>query len=219
MHRVAFIEDLPVSAREDHWNAAYGTRGACAVSWFDPGASESVGLVAGLVRPGDAILDVGGGASDLASRLVADGLGPVTVLDLSQTALAIARARAGASGDRIVWIAADITRFSPPHRYRLWHDRAVFHFLTDHADRAAYVRTLAAALDPGGHAVISTFAQDGPTMCSGLAVVRYAPRELAAELDAHAPGAFAPVSASAHLHRTPGGAAQSFQTSVFRRLD
>ncbi len=204
--------------RQGHWNAAYDARGAEAVSWFDPGASESFDLVAGLVGPGDAILDVGGGASDLAARLAAAGLGPVGVLDVSRTALRIARDRAGPRGDRIDWIVADITRWTPPRRYMLWHDRAVLHFLTDEADRAAYARTLCAALRPGGHAVISTFAQDGPETCSGLAVVRYAPHDLTAELDRLAPGAFAPVSASGHVHHTPGGAAQRFQTSVFRRL-
>ena len=204
--------------RQEHWNAAYDARGADAVSWFDPDASESFDLVAGLVGPGDAILDVGGGASDLALRLAHAGLGPVSVLDLSETALAIARDRAGASCSGIDWIAADITRWTPPRRYMLWHDRAVFHFLTEDADRAAYARTLAAALEPGGHAVISTFAQDGPAMCSGLPVVRYAPDDLAAELERRAAGAVTRVSASTHLHRTPGGAGQRFQTSVFRRL-
>jgi SAM-dependent methyltransferase len=201
----------------EHWNAAYATRGADAVSWYDPDASESLGLLAPLVRPGDAVVDVGGGASDLAARLVALGLGPVTVLDLSETALALARGRAGAAADRITWTAADVTAWSPPRTFALWHDRAVFHFLTAAGDRAAYVRTLAAALAPGGHAVIATFAEDGPERCSGLPVVRYAPHALAATLEALAPGLLRPVADAHHVHRTPGGAEQRFQTSILRR--
>jgi ubiquinone/menaquinone biosynthesis C-methylase UbiE len=206
-----------MSALRDHWNAAYAARGADTVSWFDADASESLALLTPLLRPGDPVLDVGGGASDLAARLVAADLGPVTVLDLSDTALALARTRAGDAADRIDWVQADVTRWVPTRTFALWHDRAVFHFLTEPEDRAAYVRTLAAALSPGGHAVIATFADDGPERCSGLPVTRYASATLAATLEALAPGLLRPVSAARHLHRTPSGAGQRFQTSIFRR--
>jgi SAM-dependent methyltransferase len=163
------------------------------------------------------VVDVGGGASDLAARLTAHGLGPVTVLDFSDRALDLARQRAGDAAARIARVRGDITRWVPPHPFALWHDRAVFHFLTDPHDRAAYVATLASALRPGGHAVISTFAEDGPDRCSGLPVLRYAPEALAATLEALAPGLLRPVAATRHLHRTPTGVGQRFQTSIFRR--
>lgn len=201
----------------DHWNAAYATKGAEAVSWFDRDATESLAHLTPLLRPGDAVLDVGGGASDLAARLTETGLGPVTVLDLSDSALSLARARAGAAGHRIDWVQGDVTRWTPPRSFALWHDRAVFHFLTDPADRAAYLRTLAAALAPGGHAVIATFAEDGPERCSGLPVARYAPDALAREIERLAPGLLRPLSSARHVHLTPSGGAQRFQHSIFRR--
>jgi SAM-dependent methyltransferase len=210
------ISEGPASPRA-HWNAAYAARGPETVSWFDPDASESLALLTPLLRPGDPVADVGGGASDLALRLTEAGLGPVTVLDLSDTALAFARSRAGAAAARIAWIHGDVTRWSPPHPFALWHDRAAFHFLTDPDDRAAYLAALAAALRPGGHAVISTFAEDGPERCSALPVSRYSPASLAATVGDLAPGLFEPVSAMRHLHRTPRGAGQRFQTSIFRR--
>jgi SAM-dependent methyltransferase len=202
----------------DHWNAAYAERGAEAVSWSDPAASESLPVLLPLLAPGEAVVDVGGGASDLGAALVSRGLGPVTVLDLSDTALDLARARAGDAGERIAWVQGDVTRWTPPRTFALWHDRAVFHFLTEAAERAAYVRTLRAALAPGGHAVISTFAEDGPDRCSGLPVARHSPQSLAATLDALAPGLLAPVAAHRFTHRTPRGAEQRFQTSVLRRV-
>lgn len=205
--------------RPDHWNTVYARSGEDGVSWFEAGASESFGLVKTLVTPGDPILDVGGGASHLVDRLLGAGLGPVDVLDLSAAALDLARARLGADADRVGWIVADITRCTPPRTYALWHDRAVFHFLTLPEDRAAYVGALVGALRPGGHAVISTFAEDGPERCSGLPVVRYAPDELVAELDTIAPGALRKVSDRRHVHLTPGGAEQRFQSTVLRRTD
>jgi hypothetical protein len=117
------------------------------------------------------------------------------------------------------WIVADITEWTPARHYALWHDRAVFHFLTSSEDRAAYVGSLVGALRRGGHAVISTFAEDGPERCSGLPVVRYAPDGLVAELDTIAPGALRKVSDRRHVHLTPGGVEQRFQSTVLRRTD
>lgn len=211
------VIDNPTSDRRAYWNAAYAARGPEAVSWFDRDASESLAALVPLLAPGDPVLDVGGGASDLAARLTESGLGPVTVLDLSETALGLARARAGATATRIAWTQGDVTRWSPPHPFALWHDRAVFHFLTQPEDRAAYLATLAAALRPGGHAILSTFAEDGPDRCSGLPVMRYAPDALAAAIAAIAPGLLRPVAATRHLHRTPTGVGQRFQTSIFQR--
>jgi SAM-dependent methyltransferase len=203
--------------RQAHWNTAYRTKGEAGVSWYDPDAALAFASVAPLVGPGDPIVDVGGGASRLVDSLLDAGLGPVDVLDLSTTALGIARDRLGDRAGEVGWIVADVTRWTPPRAYALWHDRAVFHFLTDPADRAAYVGAMLRGLRPGGHAVLSTFAEAGPNRCSGLPVVRYSPDALAATVEAIAPGAFAKVGASRHLHHTPGGAGQRFQTTILRR--
>lgn len=212
-----------MTTRSDHWNAVYQSRNDTEVSWFDPDASETCAIVTGLIAPGDPVIDIGAGASRLVDRLLAEGFGPVDVLDVSEAALAVQKQRLGPLAERVGWIAADVTQWVPHGTWALWHDRAVFHFITEDEDRTAYVRTLARALQPGGHAVLSTFADDGPETCSGLPVVRYAPEDLARTFDAlapgaFAPGAFAPVSGARHVHRTPTGGKQSFQTSVFRRL-
>jgi SAM-dependent methyltransferase len=204
--------------RQTHWNTAYETKGEAGVSWYDAAASESFDRIAPLVAPGDPILDVGGGASHLVDRLIEAGLGPVDVLDVSPAALALARARLGPRADEVAWIAADITRWTPPRTYALWHDRAVFHFLTDAGDRADYVRALVRGVRPDGHAVLSTFAEDGPDRCSDLPVRRYSSDDLVAAIGDLAPGAFERVAASRHVHRTPGGAGQRFQTTILRRL-
>jgi SAM-dependent methyltransferase len=203
--------------QQAHWNTAYRTKGEGGVSWYDPEAAHAFSTVAPLVAPGDPIVDVGGGASHLVDRLLDAGLGPVDVLDLSSIALGIARDRLGDRAGEVGWIVADVTHWTPPRSYALWHDRAVFHFLTDRADRAAYVRTLLRGLRPGGHAILSTFAQDGPNRCSGLPVARYTSEALTDTIAAIAPGAFAKVGASRHLHVTPGGAGQRFQTTILRR--
>jgi SAM-dependent methyltransferase len=204
--------------RQTHWNTAYETKGEAGVSWYDPAASESFDRIAALVVPGDPILDLGGGASHLVDRLLEAGLGPVEVLDVSPVALEITRTRLGRRAGKVSWTVADITRWTPKRAYALWHDRGVFQFLTDAADRAAYVRALARGVRPGGHAILSTFAEDGPIHCSGLQVQRYSPDELLASIEGLAPGAFARVGTSRHLHLTPGGAGQRFQTTILRRL-
>lgn len=200
-----------------HWDAAYGARAEEALSWFQARPEPSLGLIAQHAAPGAAVLDLGGGASRLVDALAGAGYSDLTVLDLSQVALATAQARLGEQAGAVQWICADVTVWRPERRYDLWHDRAVFHFLTEEADRAAYVRALLAALRPGGVAVICTFAPDGPEACSGLPVRRYSPEMLAETLEALAPGAFRPIGAQAHAHETPAGRSQSFQVSLFRR--
>lgn len=200
-----------------HWDAAYAARAPETLPWADPGASETLPAVLAALAPGDPVLDAGGGTSPLAAELLARGLGPVTVLDLSPTALDRARAALGDRAADVTWIAADLRHWSPDREYALWHDRAVFHFLVTDADRAAYAATLAAALRPGGRAVIATFAPDGPETCSGLTVTRYAPEDLAATFELHRPGGFAPVAARRVTHTTPAGRTQSFQVITFRR--
>lgn len=205
--------------RQEHWDAIYTTRQEEDLTWFEATPSISVDLVQASARPGDAIIDIGAGASRLVDALLETGLGPLAVLDLSAASLAKSQQRLGARGDDVTWIEADITTWQPSREYAVWHDRAVFHFLTRPEDRAAYTRAMSEALVPGGIAIIATFADDGPEMCSGLPVVRYAPGELAQELDRLCPGRFEMIEGTRHTHMTPKGHRQSFQYSMFRKTD
>jgi len=201
----------------DHWETVYHDRGATGVSWYQAEPRTSLDLIDGLgADPATPVLDAGGGASPLAAHLVARGFGDVTVVDLAESALATARRGLGAGADAVTWIAADLLTWRPPRRYGLWHDRAVFHFLTDPADRAAYLATLRAALAPGGAVVIGTFAAGGPTHCSGLPVARYTPDELAAVLTAA--GDLTVTGHDTERHRTPAGVRQPFTWVTARRV-
>ncbi|MCA0872205.1 class I SAM-dependent methyltransferase [Seohaeicola saemankumensis] len=202
---------------QEHWNAVYGARSEDELTWFEALPSMSLDLIHAYLRPGDPFIDIGAGASRLVDALLEEGFGPLTVLDLSAAALAVSRERLGRKADKVAWIEADITTWQPDRDYVLWHDRAVFHFLTGAEDRASYARALSDALRPGGTAIIATFADDGPEMCSGLPVVRYAPEALAQELDQLVPGRLEMLDAKRHLHVTPKGNTQRFQYSVFRR--
>jgi SAM-dependent methyltransferase len=201
-------------SRSAHWENVYRSKGEREVSWFQETPEISLALImaAGAVHD-SAIIDIGGGASRLVDALLDEGYADVTVLDLSDAALAAAKARLGGAAVRATWIVCDVTAWKPPRRYDLWHDRAAFHFLTDAADRAAYVACLTQALRPGGHAIIATFALDGPERCSGLPVVRYDAASLG-----HALGdGFTLIETQRHDHSTPMGSTQRFQFSLFRR--
>lgn len=200
--------------RQAHWQAVYQDKGEDRVSWFQATPAISLDLIRAVgAKANAAIIDVGGGASRLVDGLVAEGYRDLTVLDLSANAIALAKVRLGAAAAAVDWIVADVTQWRPERHYDVWHDRAAFHFLTDAADRAAYIERLTAALRPGGHAIIATFALDGPERCSGLPVVRYDAERLAATLG----DAFSLVETRRHDHQTPLGGIQHFQFSVFRR--
>lgn len=203
------------AARGEHWQRIYREKGERQTSWFRPHLDESLRRIDALrLGADDAAIDVGAGRSTLVDDLLARGLRDVTVLDLAEPALDAARARLGADAARVHWICADVTQADlPPAHYALWHDRAVFHFLTDAAERARYVAQAARALRPGGHAVIATFAPDGPERCSGLPVARYDADALAAEF---AP-AFVRVASGRDVHLTPWDAEQAFTYVVLRR--
>ena len=191
--------------RAEQWDGRYTAASATGLSWYQAHARTSVELMDAVGRTRDsAILDVGGGASTLVDDLLADGQRDVTVLDVSASALDIARRRLG-DPPEVTWIVADLLGWTPPRRWDLWHDRAVLHFLVDDEDRAAYVALLRQALRPGGAFVIGTFADDAPTQCSGLPVHRYAPADLADLL-----GDVTVVEARREVHHTPGGGAQPF---------
>lgn len=203
--------------RQRHWDAVYGAREETALTWYEDTPHLSLELALPLVKPGDALIDVGGGRSRFIQELLARGFGPCTVLDISSAALEAQRAALGSISDAVIFVAADITEWQPDRKYQLWHDRAVFHFLTDEAGRLAYLRTMAQALPLDAHAIIATFDEDGPEQCSGLPVVRYSPAAFASEVDRLVPGKFAAVEARRHIHLTPKGNQQRFQTTVLRR--
>jgi 2-polyprenyl-3-methyl-5-hydroxy-6-metoxy-1,4-benzoquinol methylase len=200
--------------RREHWDAVYASKGEAEVSWFQDTPEPSLELLRLVgARPSSALVDIGGGASRLVDNLVAAGFEDLTVLDLSEAALAAARARLGQKAGKVTWIASDVTQWRPSRTYDIWHDRAALHFLTEPTDQAAYARTLSEALRPGGHAIIASFALDGPERCSGLPVRRHSAESLGALLGTD----FVLIDSRRHAHVTPWQSVQSFQFSTFRR--
>jgi SAM-dependent methyltransferase len=200
--------------RASHWDERYAQRGADRVSWFQPSPNESLQLIDALGLPRDAaIVDVGGGASTLVDHLIEAGRTDLTVLDFSASALKAARARVGNSRT-VTWLHQDLLTWRPRKHYALWHDRAVFHFLVEAAEREAYLETLDHALAPGGAVVICTFALDGPRRCSGLPVERYAPHGLALALGP----TFEVFETLREEHATPRGVVQPFTWVAARRI-
>ena len=193
---------------EGHWEAIYRAKAADAVSWYRPHLDVSLRLIERAAGNRSAsVIDVGGGESTLVDDLLQRGFANITVLDISATALEETRRRLGPDAERVCWMAADITRVSlPRHAYDVWHDRAVFHFLTDTGARAAYVANALNAVRAGGFVIVSTFGLEGPTRCSGLDVVRYDSEAVHAEFGA----TFRLMESSNELHYTPWGAAQQF---------
>ncbi|MGO8754684.1 MAG: class I SAM-dependent methyltransferase [Gallionellaceae bacterium] len=203
--------------RKQHWEQVYTTKPSKAVSWFQNHADQSLRLIhkTGLGKDA-AIIDVGGGASTLVDDLLAEGYTDVTVLDLSSTAISVAKQRLGIHADIVHWMESDITRAKfPIHRFDIWHDRAVFHFLTDPADRHSYVERVMRSVRPGGHVIVATFAEDGPEECSGLPVMRYQPETLHAEFG----DAFLLVEHEKEAHHTPSGAIQQFVYCYCRKIN
>jgi SAM-dependent methyltransferase len=201
-------------SRQAHWQNVYTKKSENEVSWFQENPAPSLELIAQVgATSTSAIIDIGGGASRLVDNLVELDFENITVLDLSEAALEAAKDRLGGRAARVQWIVADATVWEPREAYDIWHDRAAFHFLTEERDRAAYIARLEGALKVGGHAIIATFALDGPERCSGLAVVRYDPASLGQTLGR----TFQLVDTRQHAHATPWGSNQSFQFSVFRR--
>ena len=191
-----------------HWEDVYRSRAVDEVSWYRPHLDVSLGLIEGAAPDrGNAVIDVGGGEATLVDDLVARGYGDVTVLDISQAAIEVAKARLGSSAASVHWITGDITEVElEAGRYHLWHDRAVFHFLTKEEDRAAYVRQVARAVKPGGHVIVATCGPEGPEKCSGMDVVRYDAGSLHGEFGAK----FRLLDSVTELHETPWGTPQQF---------
>ena len=194
--------------KKPHWEHIYESRAPTQVSWYQEHARFSLEYIRKTgIQKTDAIIDVGGGASRLVDDLVADGYRQISVLDISAAALQLARKRLGTYAAAVNWMEADITQADlPAQAYDLWHDRAVFHFLTQAIDRQRYVETVRHAVRVGGHIILATFAPDGPERCSGLDVVRYSPESLHHEFGAD----FEMVDSTRETHHTPFGTEQTF---------
>jgi SAM-dependent methyltransferase len=204
----------PRPSLRDHWQNVYEQKGEDDVSWFQARPDISLALVMRTGVGRDArIVDVGGGASRLVDALLDSGVSGMTVVDIAAAALERARSRLGPRASAVTWVTSDVAHWKPDSTFDVWHDRAVFHFMVREDDRETYVATLRRALRPGGHAIIGTFASDGPERCSGLPVRRYEPETLAAELGT----GFQLVDSVRDEHMTPGGKIQRFQFSRFVR--
>ena len=200
--------------RKSHWEGVYESKQFTDVSWYQQLPARSLELIDAAAAGEDApIIDIGGGASTLVDHLIARGYRDVTVLDISENALAQARSRLAGSSDRVHWIVSDVAAFRPERSYQVWHDRAVLHFLVDAADRRQYLAALRSALAPGGDLVLETFGPDGPLKCSGLEVQRYSVETMAELLGAE----FELKSDDIELHRTPSGGQQQFLCTRWRR--
>jgi SAM-dependent methyltransferase len=193
---------------QSHWEKIYTEKAPDAVSWYRPHLENSLALIEQAAAGcSAAVIDVGGGESTLVDDLLIRGYENITVLDISPTAIDTNRKRLGKASERVHWLVADVTRIDlEPSAYDVWHDRAVFHFLTATNDRVAYVRQVAHAVKPGGHVIVSTFGPEGPVKCSGLEVVRYDAESLHREFGVH----FHLLGSSKELHRTPFGTVQQF---------
>lgn len=198
-----------------HWEKIYQTKPATQVSWFQEHAERSLQFIRNTSVAKDGhIMDVGGGASTLVDDLLREGYVNLTVLDISAVALQAAQQRLGAAASKVHWLEGDITQVElPVASVDVWHDRAVFHFLTDPCDRQRYVQAVLRAVKPGGHVIVATFAENGPLHCSGLDVVRYRPDTLHDEFGA----AFDLVNSADETHHTPSGADQHFIYCYCRR--
>lgn len=201
-----------------HWDHIYRTKPADAVSWYAPHLDASLQMIDRVpLAPDAAILDVGGGASTLVDDLLARGFRNLTVLDVAPAALDASRARLGPAAETVRWRAGDITEIDLSARScDLWHDRAVFHFLIDPAQRAAYARQLTRSLRPGGYSIVSTFGPEGPMRCSGLDVVRYDATALHDALADNTGARLRLLDSAMTLHATPFGTTQQFLTCLFQ---
>jgi len=201
--------------RKDHWENIYSDKKAIEVSWYQQCPKRSLALIESTgIDFSASIIDIGGGASTLIDYLLQAGYKKLSVLDISRAAIAQAKARLGQQANMVEWFEQDITKFIAEESFDVWHDRAVFHFLTDADDRSSYVRAMSNALNPGGHAIVATFDIDGPEKCSGLDIVRYSPETMSAVFG----DGFKLVETQKEDHATPNGASQRFVYCKFVRV-
>ncbi|MDF1597938.1 MAG: class I SAM-dependent methyltransferase [Acidimicrobiia bacterium] len=205
-----------LGAGPDHWDAVHRKRDPDQLTWFQPMPRLSLGRIERSgVEPFQRIVDIGGGSSLLCDALIERGYRDVTVVDISGAALTHVEARLQGARECVTLIEGDVGTYRGDRRFDLWHDRAVFHFLTEDDERDRYMRTMESNLAEQGHVVMATFGLQGPYMCSGLPVRRYGPESLAAALG----GRFHPVTFEEELHATPAGGTQHFLYGLFRRVD
>lgn len=211
---VSFPREAELTSRQQHWDSVYREKDDELVAWYQAHPTRSLRLVRECAVELDApIVNIGGGNSRLVDHVLDLGYTDVTVLDISPTALTLAQERLGTRSGLVTWIEADATTYDFAREYRVWHDRAAFHFLTEAVDRARYVERLRQAIPGGGHVIMATFASDGPENCSGLPVRRYSRESLSEALGTD----FEPVRFEFETHRTPGGSTQEFLYGCFRR--
>jgi 2-polyprenyl-3-methyl-5-hydroxy-6-metoxy-1,4-benzoquinol methylase len=201
--------------RVAHWENVYSTKQTTEVSWFEAEPTTSLDLIDRFLPKGGRIIDVGGGASFLVDRLVAKGTWDVTVLDIASSAMEHARKRLGENEGKVHWLCDDITETTRLAKYDIWHDRAVFHFLTNTEDRQAYLSRLNESVVLGGYFIVATFAPDGPEKCSGLSVCRYSVDQIGNVLGR----GFKLVSNAKFGHMTPTGKTQQFTLAVFQKIE
>jgi len=202
-------------ARKDHWEQVYLDKKSTEVSWYQQHPERSLELIEATgIAKSARIIDIGGGASTLVDFLLDAGYKSLSVLDISQQAIKQAKCRLGKMANKVEWLEQDITLFTAGKPFSLWHDRAVFHFLTDADDRASYVQVMSAALKPGAHVIIAAFDVNGPKKCSGLEVMHYSPEKMSAVLG----DSFQLIDTSTENHVTPGGSSQSFVYCRFIRV-
>jgi SAM-dependent methyltransferase len=194
--------------KKDHWEKVYGTKSPDAVSWFAPHLETSLNLIHEATQDKAAsIIDIGGGEATLVDDLLAEAFTDLSVLDISQRAIDVARGRIGKNADQVHWYCADIIQATLPQNYfDVWHDRAVFHFLTDAAQREIYVEHVMRSVKHGGHVIMSTFGPEGPEKCSGLDVVRYDAEHLHGQFGK----TFKLINSTTEVHNTPMGTTQQF---------
>lgn len=202
-----------MSDRQNHWEQVYQSKESTEVSWYQEYPDQSMRMIEKVAASkGDAIIDVGGGASVLVDSLLQKGYTNLAVLDISESALKCARQRLCERAEQVEWFVSDVTSFESPQRFSLWHDRAVFHFLTNGSDREKYLDVLRRSLEPNAHLIIATFAEDGPTMCSGLPVERYDSEKIKQTLG----GEFQLLEQQSESHTTPSGMEQRFNYFLLR---
>lgn len=201
--------------RTAHWENVYQTKSPTEVSWYEPDPKQSLDLI--LEAAGEKrgrVIDVGGGQSFLVDRLLDSGFSQVAVLDISSAAIEATKARLGERASQVEWIVADIIQTESLGEFDIWHDRAVFHFITDPDDRERYMKLLKRSVPIGGHFIVGTFAKGGPEKCSGLTICQYDAATMQAELGP----SFESLKCSEHLHTTPSGKPQQFFFGVYNRM-
>jgi SAM-dependent methyltransferase len=202
-----------VEISSQHWDTVYSTKEHTDVSWFQANPALSLHLITSVSDSTASVVDIGAGESLLVDFLLDNGYSNLTVVDISEKALAAVRSRLGDAAHYVTFAVVDITEWEPDHVFDVWHDRAVFHFLTDDQSRSAYIRIAERSVREGGHLIIGTFANDGPEQCSGLPTARYSPEALAGLFTDE----FDIVTAHREEHTTPWGSSQNFSWVVLQK--